>query len=1165
MSVDKLSPGPACDPKKLFIEVTGLDHGTEHSIQFYDDKDAVQQEFLENKLEVESLEDTCINSWDWNEQKTPINAWLAITADSGVIKLPLFTDIQAKKRVDGEQDYLLHAVMPLTLLPTYDTSLTAKERLAPVRNGYIYVFYNNKAWREIEIRTQDDGSVNLKDIDLYQYRQGRDKPFLDEKRIAVGLPLKEIWLPAKDNKNGTRIHLAYSEVQWSSARLNALEKDSGKLTTRLVAFNSINIDGSVDLLHAASLPEMRARAPEVELSVAHPITLNRDLSGKYASALYQDIELEQERLQKGGDSALQVFKDNNELRFEYGAREHVLRSLIQGRNDPFVQLTSTPDYLDDAKARKLRVLPLTDMIFILKHHGSLTLLASGYLQQVQLSASKNKHFHSAELVQRLVLPNKIGETENQLHEHKDDVNTNLGGVFHRTIRTIERQLFRTDFNLLQQALASVLDDPSFAIALLDLTSMSGVNGGAGHTVVSDALSALSLDADKLDTLLAVEERQNHTSINTLVNIHDSKARHPLHPLLFIPKDKVPLDDVYVPPEADNDGSGLATPANIARWSSDNLLVDESQLESIDLNTIFASADNSEGSFGNYRRISSVVDGILKGFFTSLFTIQSAINSGAVNIEFTALYVNSLSTLKAINAKFLATMTFVPVTGIPLKGYVVGVMGAGITYGVPEGNSTYKYGKRAAPVAYGSLYDDGGNLIASTNKKDFPKNAKLEKVKSRVVMIDEGSDLAMSKAEAQRALNNTGDGSKNLSNVYEKLRVPYIISVIEVINLVTTINAIKTENNGWKNVANIGSAIADLSIALVHAANMMSHNASVLAKASQVNTFNFSPMTVAKFSTPNARFKLVSSVSRLNVAGFVAGMLTAVICLWDAARLYSNQDKDAAFAMGMVAIGTGLSSFASTFIASSSTFLGLGPIAWLGIAIAIGGGLLYYYFKDSPIETWLKNGPFGASPATSGDYASLQQPQQALSQFINLIMSVSITVYPLDKVKIGPDTRAVLADKGVTHGIMLRSNLLQLLNADKIKVRFFARQAIAKTIKQVRRYGNSHSVEIINVDTINSTVIDSVTSAEGRVYFVVFDKKLPKDGMDNSWFKMTRPDFYTHQPHFMVRAQIEVDGQAFPALPINELNVLADPQAAPAFNEQDRYWADELNYPLPRPS
>jgi hypothetical protein len=329
----------------------------------------------------------------------------------------------------------------------------------------------------------------------------------------------------------------------------------------------------------------------------------------------------------------------------------------------------------------------------------------------------------------------------------------------------------------------------------------------------------------------------------------------------------------------------------------------------------------------------------------------------------------------------------------------------------------------------------------------------------------------------------------------------------------------------------------------------------------VNSFVFSPETVARFTTANSKFRLVSSVSRLAVVGLAAGTLAAGISAWDAVRLYGEKDYDAAAGMGMVAIGTGISIFANTFIVSASPFLGLGPIAWFGIAIAISGGLVYAYCKDSPMDKWLVYGPFAEEPNTEGDYALLQKPQVAFSQFINLIMSLSITTYPLNKIKLGANARAKLESDGVTHGIMLRTNLLQLFNPDKVKVRLFAREARVEHSTHFGKNGLIEQTHIRPISKVNNPIIGSVTSAEGRLYFVSFNSKLPKDTTSNIW----SPDSYTYRPYFKVRAQIEIDGQAFPTLSLNQLGAHADATAKPAFNDQDLYWADEVNYPLSKES
>jgi hypothetical protein len=116
-------------------------------------------------------------------------------------------------------------------------------------------------------------------------------------------------------------------------------------------------------------------------------------------------------------------------------------------------------------------------------------------------------------------------------------------------------------------------------------------------------------------------------------------------------------------------------------------------------------------------------------------------------------------------------------------------------------------------------------------------------------------------------------------------------------------------------------------------------------------------------------QLVSCLSRLAVAGLVGGLLTAGMAGWEAFRLSAKNDDDASAAMYMVAVGTVMSTIATGLFTTSAPILfGMGPIAWLGIGIAVTGALLYMLFLDTPIEEWLKNGPFADDP--SEQYAHL---------------------------------------------------------------------------------------------------------------------------------------------------------------------------------------------------
>ncbi|MBF4296098.1 hypothetical protein EAY24_22830, partial [Vibrio anguillarum] len=368
----KFASSPSCDGKKFFIEVTGIQHGSEQDFEFYDLTDMSQQAALEAKKSIDpELDESTVYSWDWCDESANRNVWLKIEAEDEPIKLPLFQNVADIPRKKDEQDYLVHAVLPLTLLPTYQSSLTYKERIAPVRAGFIYIFYNHKVWREIQISPEDSGDYSLKDVNLYQYRTGRDKPFKDEDRIATGVALKEIWIPAKENNKGARIHLAFSEVQWSAQYLNYLEANQNELVQRAVAFHQLNVDSNVDVLKASLLPPMRIRAPELELFLAEPSNLNRDLSGEWVTRTYQTIKEEILSANEDGDKAVQVFKYAQPHRYEYAIKQAALIEIIN--SDPnqakLWTIGDSKDFLEDAKKRHLRAIVLDDPLFDLRHHA----------------------------------------------------------------------------------------------------------------------------------------------------------------------------------------------------------------------------------------------------------------------------------------------------------------------------------------------------------------------------------------------------------------------------------------------------------------------------------------------------------------------------------------------------------------------------------------------------------------------------------------------------------------------------------------------------------------------------------------------------------------------------------------------------------------------------
>lgn len=1148
----KFASSPSCDGKKFFIEVTGIQHGSEQDFEFYDLTDMSQQAALEAKKSIDpELDESTVYSWDWCDESANRNVWLKIEAEGEPIKLPLFQNVADIPRKKDEQDYLVHAVLPLTLLPTYQSSLTYKERIAPVRAGFIYIFYNHKVWREIQISPEDSGDYSLKDVNLYQYRTGRDKPFKDEARIATGVALKEIWIPAKENNKGARIHLAFSEVQWSAQYLNYLEANQNELVQRTVAFHQLNVDSNVDVLKASLLPPMRIRAPELELFLAEPINLNRDLSGEWVTRTYQTIKEEILSANEDGDKAVQVFKYAQPHRYEYAIKQAALIEIIN--SDPnqakLWTIGDSKDFLEDAKKRHLRAIVLDDPLFDLRHHAFLTQSAVGYLQQVYIDMSQQKYYRTAELVQKLVVPAKFGQQENPYYQYRNDIDNYYGGVFHRTLRTTERQFCCQDVKVLQEKLQLQVNQKRLAQVLRDISSMNDINASAAHVIVGYALSALSVNIDKLDQISNPESDVRSPYLETARQILSPKDNHPLHRILFPEEGTINLEQAsYSAPPPFNSGSGFATLESLALWSKEDMLIQDEQLQVMDLAFMSPSNSNQEKAFNLERRIASIMNDILKGYFDTLLNLSQDLTSEAKVIQFNAAYAPVLGLMKATNAKMWGDITYVPVSGAELKGTVVGVHGHGLSYGLSAADREFVDSKKKS--AFGRLYDRSGKLVASSNKNAFSSSDLISE--SRMA-------AALNQANTQRALRDMNRTDLNVSNAYEKFRIPYFIAVVELINLKQSQHhfekALQRTDTLYSS-ANALSAALDLGIAITHASNLYTQNASRLAIASHNAAVVMPKAWVDRFTFQDGAVQLVKKVSFLGLTTLVAGFLTAGIAGWDAMRRWQENDLDASVAMGMVAIGTLTTTVATGFFTTSAPVLfGMGPVAWLGIGLSVAGFALYMFWKDTPIEAWLKNGPFGQSP--SATYAHLQDPTTAFERFIGLIFNLSVKAYRLGaQTEFSEAFTQQMQALGATHVIYVNTNLAALLSAQSVRVEFYARQAIEKKTTTSSRTGSRESSELINLSANNVTVIHQEQRNEGTAYFVKYDLTVPEYSTDFSLLMM-RSYQYRYQSVFVLRTKLHVEQASFPTLALEERDDSRTVNVVPTFaldNNSDQDWA-----------
>lgn len=1192
MPTDKIGSGPACDGAKVFIEVTGIQHDPSYRFQFYGAKDDSRKTDIEGKKVCQPLGDTSVYSWEWEKNASPTNACLSIAAKNGDIKLPLYNDVQAKERVDGEQDYLLHSVVPLTLLPTYNKYLQENERYAPTRNGYFYVFYNHKAWRELEIQSSDSEGVQFQDVDLSAYRIGENDGFSSDKREAVGKPLKDIWLPVKNNNQDTLVHLAYSDVPWSGERLNYLEANVSELKKRAQSLHALKgIENSPNnraketlVLPATTLPEMRVRA-DIEWHIAEPIKFNRDLTGSCLNQQYTDIKSGIEKANSKGGEQFEALMHRSAFQYEYGMKETALRSLITSDNDldKNWEASQSLDYLSDAKARHLRTLVLDDPVFNLKHSAFMVLSGAGYMQQLYVDMSQQEYYQTAELTQQMIMTEQFGQKENPLYQYNSDVSRDLSGRFHRTLRTRERLIANRDIKELQYYVDQTLNLQRTADVLRDISSLNGLNSAGAHKIVGHAMSALSINIDKIDVFskyhyiynyLPADQPLNQIKSLSLKGCHAtlrkvlSSPSHPLCKVLFVEEGAVTLDSEYTPPEAMNDGSGLATPESLAQWSQNDFELEDDQLEVIDLvfitksNVAASLSDKVQDAFSQARRVSSILNSILQGYYEALMSIKDLATEAKV-IQFNSAYASVLALTKATNPTYLGKMLFTSAQGAQTKGYVVGVHGQGLKFGLSDDDREHIKNKRRKGLQ-GQLREENGRLVVATNKKPFSNADKAhlaERGNLKVVVLPEDSAVAQAynQANTQRALRNMSNPEINSSNAYERIRIPYWIVVIETVNLVLNFKHFENLYNEKDKIYSGFSAISvslDLSVAVTHAANLHGQNASLLTCAA-----NKTMITLPQLRIGSAQ--LVRLVSRLQFFGLVGGLLTAGMAGWEAIRLSAKNDDDASMAMAILAVGTAMSTIATGLFTTSAPILfGMGPIAWLGIGIAVTGALLYMLFLDTPIEEWLKNGPFADDPGAQ--YAHLQDNKVAFERFVNCLFSVDIKAYQYGRQTGLPEGfNAAMQAKGVTHAIRVSSNLAALMGEDNARIDFYARPATQEKVETRSRIGISHDEEVKLLGSRPVPILAQSDGPESTVYFVKHDVALPQAHSESAWLG-GKYHSYTYAKAYIARVRLHIGEEVFPMPALDKVIFEDDVFDPPHFTENEKSWINQAVTMIPNP-
>lgn|GEM_PF-1837616 len=1027
-------PNPACEKKRLHIEVTGTGHGPEHQIRFYDIGDRERKSGIEATKQTLELEDTTIYDWDWTGESAN-NAKLAIETESGpTIELPLFEIItETKRKVNQDQELQLHACLPSLILQNADQQY--RERyVAPPRGGYIYITYRTsysgpmRIWREIEITPTAEG-VEYRDVNLNAYREGKDGPMpcSDEKREATGKPLKEIWLPSKRHGSSlnSKIMVAYSEVPWSMHRIRYLEdeKNRGHFRERMSRYKPVSVN---------SLDPARPRQLETELMLAKVTDFNRDLQGQEVSALFKKLKEEQQILASDSGDASHAFGDLRG-RFEFAMRDTACCA-TNDLSDPVMEesdweIDGVEDFWKEAKSRHLRTFSCDDPIFLLRNHHSLITTAVAYFERIRELSAKKPHYQSAELIARTVLADELNGERNPLNEHKKEMDLSPNGVFHRTLRTAERSHFRMQLPKMQTAIDRCIRQKLTVAAIRDFNAQTDDACMQGHALMGNVIAAMVVNADKMDTTVAPEAREKDKSLAAVAKLFDPQGRHPMHPALFpvmakegdkedsdnLQQDPL-LVDTYLPPAPVNDGSGLATEKNLARWNETNIDLD-STVESLDVG--LATVMSLEFAASNGRRSIGYFDGLLRGYTDALLkmmTDQKALADSTGEIRFDRIRASGLRSYKILMNESLKELKYDSLTESGSgKRIVLGIEDSEMKWGLTDAErGNYHQSRHGQMELYDHRTKSTVNLnthadrLRSLGDMDSPS---LKTIKGLKLIYMDSDKLSPEK----QLMFSRGMRAKD---IYSSWRVPYLVMVFEMMNLSNSIIKAKQDHYFYSGASAI-SAVLDLFVASCNIANFYQKKWNLLKS---LNVEYRISEGVVKLLTFRGTELLKRSVSKLAFLGLFASVITGLLAFWDSIRLFGKNDHDAAIATAIFATGT----IVTGVIGNAFKLSLLGVVGLILFAVAIGAIITAEFLKDSPLEEWLKNGPF-TKYSVGHDYQDLKNDAEfSWYQLLNTLLSLRATIKPLKKSGLSEAEYQLLKTRGVDYQIEVGSNMGALL-------------------------------------------------------------------------------------------------------------------------------------------
>ncbi len=797
--------------------------------------------------------------------------------NGGQIKVPLLKQARSNIEREDYQENTLLRVKPLaeieSNLPVKSGGVTVYQGkgVALLRPGYLYVFRNDRLWRELEIGEDS----RFSDIDFETIRPDLADPDSELRitRTSSGEWLDDVLIPVFLQGQAVMhdFRMAYSEVQWDWSYIEHLEKNGPARNARTTGVGPAWATSSVEGLSFESgfvasrvedVSELRERDLGIELMLEKPSDF----------ALGFDGPADAELCVKLG----RLLEAPFDLSCEPG-------------EDQLVALRQQPG---------IACLALPDPLFKVRHSMSQLHLALHYLDAVDASIRDNPMAHSAMLIRQAIFdPRPNGQ--NPFAQYASAVDRSK---LDQTLKTEEKQHAIAVIDRHLDTLCRLLSSGDYDAVLEDYRTCQDVAICEGYLLVADNLNLLQ-------QIPGVLQAQGVVGRDWVLQ----ELRRWVLEGAFLSK--------WAPETAEDGAEPLMQ--SLEKLVQDTADIDEERLNRLNMQSLVylekqLNEQNSETESGirgvaNAGKVSGMIAGSLNEWSSALLAVGKRLMEGGhiQEVELPRIMQGAHSNF-ALGDPSLRRIDVMTREGAIVSGSIIGVNSNGMKRGLTDFDRTEGVLTRAKDYLYADLMDDSGRMVASTSPARM--SDEIEETIQRVAGTSSVFVAPDDHPEARKLSLLKVDLAKRANEVVDGPAVSRGLVVLAAFNLFLELTNLNRALNSEKgNVAlgvakSFGGAGADLIAASLKLSELLGRSA-VASGAATTKTYQVA--TRPLFDMKNwiligNRLKTVKAATLVKVAGlatFIAGAAGAGVSYWEMRISLSNKDFDAATGHALAMTGS----------------------------------------------------------------------------------------------------------------------------------------------------------------------------------------------------------------------------------------------------------------------